>query len=109
MTARSSPTALQRADEMRVRILRNPEAWRVLSQHRARTRRDYDPAEFRSDRDDYQAPLEERDPRCIEFELDELRRAFWNLHDAPRVRLVARHAVRLDRHLDTRDKSALVA
>lgn len=109
MTARSSRAELEHADEMRLRILRNPEAWRVLARNRPPRRRLYDEAEYRWHRDDEFAPLEHRDPRCIEAELDQLRRDFWNVHDAGQVRLFARRAVRLDRHLDTRELGASVA
>lgn len=109
MTARSSSSRQARADEMRVRILHNAEACRVLSLNRPRSRREYDPAQFRFDHDDRRAPLAERDPRGIEFELADVRAQFWNASEAGLVRLAARHAVRLSRHLDARALESLIA
>jgi hypothetical protein len=99
MTARSSTTAAQRADEMRARILGNPEAWAAI---RRPARHEYAPADFLITSDDRRQPLSARDPRAIEAEYREHRLAFWNLQDAGAVRLVARRAVVLARHLARR-------
>lgn len=92
------------ADAMRARIFRNPEAWRVLQLARPRRRREYDEAEYTIERDDWHAALETRDPRAIEAELTYRRLRFWKSDRAWEVRLAARRAVLLDRHLDTRER-----
>lgn len=100
MTARSSSSRRQLADEMRARVLANIEAWIAI---RRPVHRDYDPSTWRIESDDPRRPLEERDPRAIELEYRAARLAFWNEHaDAGHVRLAARRAVRLARHLAQR-------
>lgn len=100
MTARSSTTRQQRADEMRARVLEHPEAWAAL---RRPVRHEFDPAEFQITDDDPRRLLAERDPRAIELEYQRARLRFWNEHEsAGRVRLIARRALVLARHLALR-------
>jgi hypothetical protein len=91
---------VQRADEMRARVLSNREAWAAI---RRPVCHEWAPADFSMRSDDRREPLANRDPRAIEAEYAQLRRQFWNeKNDAGTVRLIARRCVLLARHLVTR-------
>lgn len=99
MTHRAPTPREQRADEMRARVLQHGAAWAAL---RRPERLEYDPAQFSDQDDDRRLSLALRDPRAIEAEYRELRLAFWTATNAGAVRLIARRALVLARHLARR-------